>query len=200
MDMPTDANNHEAEPVTDTPTIDWPAERIAELLGQITLTQGHHSDGAQACAMDLIGMAIDGEWTDTPSCVHPVLARAVHRINDHHDTTTEERLALVLDAGPLLIGTNDKSRTPWAVMVAYRAGRTAPGLIAALATTPDRADLSWADLSGAALYGADLYGADLYGADLSRADLSGADLSGADLLDEAHNVPAEVLAAWKAAQ
>ena len=82
----------------------------------------------------------------------------------------------------------------------HRAGRTAGGLIGALGNTPKVADLSRANLSRANLYGANLSGANLYGADLSGANLSGANLSRANRLDDARNVPAEVLAAWKAAQ
>ena len=159
------------QPETDPTSIEWPAETIAALLDTIELATGHHSDGQQACAMDLIGMATEGSWTDTPACVHAILARAVHRINDDPLTTPEERRAIVLDAGPMLIGTAGPENTPWAVLVSHRAARTAGGLVAALTNTPHGADLSGADLSRADLSRADLSGANLYGADLSGANL-----------------------------
>ena len=184
---------------------EWPEDRVKELLAQVELASGHHNNGQQASAMDLIGMAIEGEWTATPECVHPILARRVHRINDHPMTDAAGKRRIVIEAGPLLVGTAEMN-TARAVIVSHRAGLTVGGLVDALKTTPEvetlsgaylagadlsRADLPRADLfgaylsraylSGAYLAGADLSGAYLAGADLSRADLSGADLSRADL-------------------
>jgi hypothetical protein len=107
----------------------------------------------------------------------------VHRINDDPNTTTADRLSLVVDAGPLLIGTADPEHTAWAVLVCHRAGRTAAGFVAALATTPKSADLGGAYLGDADLGGANLRGADLGDANLRGADLGGANLRGADLGD-----------------
>ena len=190
--------------------IEWPADTITALLATTKLATGHHTNGQQACAMDLIGMATEGRWTDTPACVHSILARCVHRINDDPHTTPNERRSIVVDAGPLLIGTAGMEHTPWAVLVSHRAGRTAAGLIAALTNTPKDANLEGADLRGVNLWGADLRdanlegvnlrGADLRGANLRGADLRGANLRGAVALDEARNVPVDALERWKAAQ
>ena len=169
---------------------EWPAERIAELLSTTELAAGHHTGGGQACAMDLIGMATEGIWTDTPECVHAILAQTAHRINDDPDTSPGERRTIVVEAGPLLIGTSGVENTPWAVLVAHRAGYTAAGLVAALTHTTRNANLRGANLSGA----------DLRGADLRGADLGDANLRGAKNLGEAHNVPADALEAWKAGQ
>ncbi len=148
---------------------DWPTDTVTELLDKIALTTGHHTNGVEACAMDLIGMAIEGEWTDTPECVHKLLSNRVHRINDHKETTAGQRRRLVLDAGPLLIGTADRN-IEWAVMVVHRAGLTSAGLVEALETTEDRADLHLADLRFAHLNSADLHLADLSSANLRYAD------------------------------
>lgn len=168
--------------MTTTPELHWPADTVAELLAKIELVPGHHTNGREACAMDLIGMAIEGKWTQTPACVHPHLAKVVHRIFDHAEQTPEGRRSIVVDAGPLLIGTAGRDKH-WAVMVGHRAGLTAGGLVDALTTTPDRVDLRGAVLVGAILRAADLEGADLRGAVLWDADLRDADLGGADLRD-----------------
>jgi hypothetical protein len=114
-----------------------------------------------------------------PACVHPILARKVHQINDADHTTEADRWLIVREGGPLLVGSTewDDNRV---LHVIARCGVTAAGFVAALSMKPG-ANLSGADLPGAYLSGADLYGADLPGADLPGAYLSGADLSGANL-------------------
>jgi hypothetical protein len=156
-----------------------------------TLTQGHHNiqDEHQGCAMDAIAWAATGEITDMPACVHPILARKVHQINDAGHTTEADRWLIVREGGPILVGSNewDANRV---LHVIARCGLTAAGFVAALSMRPEaylyraylyRANLSGANLSGANLSGANLSGANLYRVDLSRADLYGANLSGADL-------------------
>jgi hypothetical protein len=160
-----------------TPTLD-----LSKLEG-VTLTEGHHSipDAHQGCAMDAIAWATTGEVTDMPACVHPLLARKVHKINDAPYTTEADRWLIVREGGPLLVGSN-----AWGVNkvlhVLARCGATAVGFVAALAMDPG-AYLSDANLYDAYLSGAYLYDANLSGAYLSGANLSGAYLSGADLYD-----------------
>jgi hypothetical protein len=150
-------------------------------LEGVTLTQGHHDiqDEHEGCAMDAIAWAATGEITDMPACVHPILAREVHQINDADHTTEADRWLIVREGGPLLVGSNewDANRV---LHVIARCGVTAAGFVAALSMQPG-ANLSGADLSRANLYGANLSGANLSGADLSRANLYGANLYGADL-------------------
>ena len=163
--------------------------RIAALKAEgFALGVGHHdaSEG-EGCAMDLIAWQTDGEITDMPSCVHPVLSRLVHRINDATHTTAEGRWRIVTDAGPLLVGT-DKWEGVRAAWVVANAGMTVGGLIDALRTGANlaEANLAGADLAGANLTGANLAGANLAEAYLTRAylaeaDLAGAYLTGADL-------------------
>ena len=124
--------------------------RIAALKAEgFALGVGHHdaSEG-EGCAMDLIAWQTTGEITDMPSCVHPVLSRLVHRINDAGHTTAEGRWRIVTDAGPLLVGT-DKWEGVRAAWVVANAGMTVGGLIDALRT-----------------------GANLAGANLTRANLA----------------------------
>ena len=172
-------------------------DRVAALKAEgFALRAGHHdaSEG-EGCAMDLIAWQTTGEITDMPSCVHPILSRLVHRINDARHMTVEGRWRIVTDAGPLLVGT-DKWEAVRAAWVVANAGRTVGGLIDALRTGAylagadlanltganlARAYLTGANLAGAYLTGADLTGANLTGANLAGADLAGADLAGADL-------------------
>ena len=173
--------------------------RIAALKAEgFALGIGHHdaSEG-EGCAMDLIAWQTTGEITDMPSCVHPILSRLVHRINDARHMTADGRWRIVTDAGPLLVGT-DKWEAVRAAWVVANAGRTVGGLIDALRTGANlaranlaganlaranlaRADLAGANLAGADLAGANLTGANLAGANLARANLAGANLAGADL-------------------
>ena len=159
---------------------EWPEDRVKELLAQVELTSGHHSNGQKACAMDLIGMAIEGEWTDTPECVHPILARRVHRINDHPMSDADGKRRIVIEAGPLLIGTAEMN-TARAVIVSHRSGLTVGGLVDALKTTPEVENLTWADLTEANLTWANLTRANLTWANLTRANLTWAKLTGANL-------------------
>ena len=132
--------------------------------------------------MDLIAWQTTGEITDMPSCVHPLLSRLVHRINDANHTTTEGRWRIVTDAGPLLVGT-DKWEAARAAWVVANAGRTVGGLVDALRTGANLAEayLARAHLDGAYLAGAHLTRAYLARANLARANLDGANLAGADL-------------------
>jgi uncharacterized protein YjbI with pentapeptide repeats len=155
-------------------------------LEGVTLTQGHHNiqDQHEGCAMDAIAWAATGEITDMPACVHPILVRKVHQINDAAHTTEDDRWLIVREGGPLLVGSNEWGASRVLHVIA-RCGVTAAGFVAALFMQPG-ADLSGANLSRADLYRANLsranlYRADLYRANLSRADLSGANLSRADL-------------------
>ena len=128
--------------------------RIAALKAEgFALGVGHHdaSEG-EGCAMDLIAWQTTGEITDMPSCVHPLLSRLVHRINDANHTTTEGRWRIVTDAGPLLVGT-DKWEAARAAWVVANAGRTVGGLVDALRTG---ANLAEAYLARAHLDGANL--------------------------------------------
>ena len=153
--------------------------RIAALKAEgFALGVGHHdaSEG-EGCAMDLIAWQTTGEITDMPSCVHPVLSRLVHRINDAGHTTAEGRWRIVTDAGPLLVGT-DKWEGVRAAWVVANAGMTVGGLIDALRTG---ANLAGANLTRADLAGANLTRANLAGANLTRANLAGAYLAGANL-------------------
>ena len=184
-------------------------DRIAALRAEgFALRAGHHdaSDG-EGCAMDLIAWQTTGEITDMPSCVHPILSRLVHRINDAMHMTVDDRWRIVTDAGPLLVGT-DKWEALRAAWVVANAGRTVGGLIDALRVGADLtggyltganltgvylaganltrvnlvgANLTRANLAGAYLIGANLAGANLIGADLAGASLIGADLAGASL-------------------
>ena len=156
-------------------------DRIAALKAEgFALGVGHHdaSEG-EGCAMDLIAWQTDGEITDMPSCVHPVLSRLVHRINDATHTTAEGRWRIVTDAGPLLVGT-DKWEGVRAAWVVANAGMTVGGLIDALRTG---ANLAEANLTGADLTRANLTGANLTGANLAGANLAGANLTGAYLAE-----------------
>ena len=159
-------------------------DRIAALRAEgFALRAGHHdaSDG-EGCAMDLIAWQTTGEITDMPSCVHPILSRLVHRINDARHMTVDDRWRIVTDAGPLLVGT-DKWEALRAAWVVANAGRTVGGLIDALRVGADLvgANLTRANLVGANLAGANLAGAYLVGANLTRANLTGANLAEANL-------------------
>ena len=159
-------------------------DRIAALRAEgFALRAGHHdaSDG-EGCAMDLIAWQTTGEITDMPSCVHPILSRLVHRINDARHMTVDDRWRIVTDAGPLLVGT-DKWEALRAAWVVANAGRTVGGLIDALRVGADLvgANLTRANLVGANLVGANLAGANLVGANLTRANLTGANLAEANL-------------------
>ena len=159
-------------------------DRIAALRAEgFALRAGHHdaSDG-EGCAMDLIAWQTTGEITDMPSCVHPILSRLVHRINDARHMTVDDRWRIVTDAGPLLVGT-DKWEALRAAWVVANAGRTVGGLIDALRVGADLvgANLTRANLAGANLAGANLAGAYLVGANLTRANLTGANLAEANL-------------------
>ena len=159
-------------------------DRIAALRAEgFALRAGHHdaSDG-EGCAMDLIAWQTTGEITDMPSCVHPILSRLVHRINDARHMTVDDRWRIVTDAGPLLVGT-DKWEALRAAWVVANAGRTVGGLIDALRVGADLvgANLTRANLVGANLAGANLTGAYLVGANLTRANLTGANLAEANL-------------------
>jgi len=149
--------------MTDTPTLDL--EKLAELRESgLVLTTGHHdltdNEFATGCAMDLIGWQVTGDSTDMPECVHPTLARHVHRINDGDDSTSEDRWRIVMEAGPLLVGTAEWSSVKCCLVLA-RAGLTAGGLIDALRQVAN-------------LNGANLNRANLNGANLNRANLNGA--------------------------
>jgi hypothetical protein len=94
--------------MTDTPTLDL--EKLAELRESgLVLTTGHHdlSDGefATGCAMDLIGWQVTGDSTDMPECVHPTLARHVHRINAEvkHGTNNTPRSKEMTDPERLVV-------------------------------------------------------------------------------------------------
>ena len=138
-------------------------DKIAALKAEgFAITTGHHdaSEG-EGCAMDLIAWQASGEITDMPSCVHPILSRLVHRINDAAHTTDDDRWRIVTNAGPLLVDTSewDAVRAAWVVA---HAGRTVGGLLDALR-----------------LADANLVDANLVGANLVRANLAGANLAGA---------------------
>lgn len=65
----------------------------------------HHSPEAGACVMEYVSVIAGEEWSDMPTCTHPVLARAAQVVNDTV-TTADERSRLLLPLVPLLMGTN----------------------------------------------------------------------------------------------
>ena len=178
----------------DQSTIEWEAvsPKIADLLEQVELGSGHHTNGKEACAMDLIGMAVEGVWTDSPACVHRTLSKHVHRMNDSKYADPGLRRRIVELCGPLLVGSAGWDVVRCSLAVA-RGGMTPEGFAAALAEDPNlrsadlgsanlrSADLGYADLRYADLGYADLRYADLRYADLRYADLGYADLSSANL-------------------
>jgi hypothetical protein len=156
--------------------------------GAVRLIAGHHdiADTGKGCAMDLIAWQTTGETTDMPSCVHPLLARTVHRLNDDTDDEAD-RWRLVLDAGPHLVGSDawPAERVLW---VLAHGRRSVTDLIDALDASRNAApwilfgaDLRDANLRDANLRGANLPDANLTGANLRDANLTGADLRDADL-------------------
>ena len=172
-------------------------DRVAALKAEgFALRAGHHdaSEG-EGCAMDLIAWQTTGEITDMPSCVHPILSRLVHRINDARHMTVEGRWRIVTDAGPLLVGT-DKWEGVRAAWVVANAGMTVGGLIDALRTG---ADLTGADLAGAYLARAYLAGANLARANLTGAYLARAYLAGANLARAKGNQWTVLPAGWTVA-
>ena len=163
----------------DQSTIEWEAvsPKIADLLEQVELGSGHHTNGKEACAMDLIGMAVEGVWTDSPACVHRTLSKHVHRMNDSKYADPGLRRRIVELCGPLLVGSAGWDVVRCSLAVA-RGGMTPEGFAAALAEDPN---LRSADLGSANLRSADLGYADLRYADLGSANLRSADLGYADL-------------------
>jgi hypothetical protein len=150
---------------------------LSKLPDGLTLSRGHHDIGSTStgCAMDAIAWAATGEVTDMPACVHPILARKVHKINDDQNTAEADRWLIVREAGPILVGSNEWTAVQAAWCVS-RAGSTAAGFVAAVSADLTRADLTRADLAGA-----DLTEANLARANLTRANLTGANLADADL-------------------
>ena len=163
--------------MTTTPTLD-----LTRLDG-VHLVSGHHSipDNHTGCAMDAIAWAATGEVTDMPACVHMLLARKVHRINDARHTTEDDRWLIVREGGPLLVG-SDAWGVNRVLHVLARCGETAAGFVAALGMDPGT-NLSGTNLSGTNLSGTNLSGTDLSGTNLSGTDLSGTNLSGTNLSD-----------------
>lgn len=73
--------------------------------GLPTLSKGAHQPGdGKACVMEYVALLAGEPWTDSPSCTHPVLARAAQVVNDR--LPDEERHQLVPLIGRLF-GTAD---------------------------------------------------------------------------------------------
>ena len=67
------------------------------------LSAGAHESPAEgACVMEMASYLAGEEWSDSPACTHPVLARMAQVVNDR--LPDEERGAL-LDLLPRLMGT-----------------------------------------------------------------------------------------------
>lgn len=61
--------------------------------GLPTLSAGAHKPGSgKACVMEYVSLLAGEEWTDTPKCTNPVLARAAQRVNDALDDSERHRL------------------------------------------------------------------------------------------------------------
>lgn len=59
-----------------------------------TLSAGaHHPGGGRACVMEYVSLLAGEEWSDRPSCTHPVLASMAQEVND--SLPDDERYQLV---------------------------------------------------------------------------------------------------------
>jgi len=199
--MDTTETTDESEQIHSVDQILLKRHTAAEALEKFRLVPGAGNQESTACVMTAVSWMAGESWSDSPDCSHRLLRQMVIPVNDHPDTTPEDR-ARILRAGE--VGLVDTWWITGEVIVGLLAGvdrelGRVDRLVALLdavagwkrADAKPRpvlrdavlrgADLSGADLSGAVLRGADLSGADLSGAVLSGAVLSDADLSGADL-------------------
>ncbi len=61
--------------------------------GMPTLSKGAHSPGdGQACVMEYVALLAGEEWSDRPSCTHPVLAEMARCVNDRLPDSERHRL------------------------------------------------------------------------------------------------------------
>lgn len=57
------------------------------------LSKGAHPDPSEgACVMEMVSFLAGEEWSDTPSCTHPVLARMAQVVNDRLPDAERHRL------------------------------------------------------------------------------------------------------------
>ena len=57
------------------------------------LSKGAHDEGSgQACVMEMVSFLAGVEWSDSPSCTHPVLARMAQVVNDRLPDAERQRL------------------------------------------------------------------------------------------------------------
>lgn len=91
------------------------------------LSRGAHSGPSKgACIMEYVSFIAGEEWSDTPSCTHPVLALVAQRINDGLSEADRHMLLPLL---PRLMGTNaGKDDNALSVRLAVWAARQAAHL------------------------------------------------------------------------
>lgn len=90
-----------------------------------TLSKGsHRRDSGRACVMEYVSLLAGEQWSDEPSCTHPLLAAAARVINDN--LPDDERHILVPRIGRLFGTTEDVNLFPW--LMAFQAiGDMRPG-------------------------------------------------------------------------
>ena len=69
------------------------------------LSKGAHDEGSgQACVMEMVSFLAGEEWSDSPSCTHPVLARMAQVVNDRLPDAERHRLVPLIGC---LFGTGE---------------------------------------------------------------------------------------------
>ncbi len=137
-------------PDTPTLTVDDLADLKARLdVGALQLISGH-GDFARdktGCAMDLIAWRAAGEITDRPSCVHPLIAGHIHKLNDADGATAESRWEIVEHAGPVILGTDSmpSAHVAFALLGAEDGAAIAAGITKIREAGPGAALREWVE-------------------------------------------------------
>ena len=158
---------------------------ISIALKEFDLISGPGSeDSKKACAMTLLAWCAGREWSDAPSCAHPLIRTAVIHVNDASGTTPKMREAIVRAGKDGILDTWWIPAPVIAVAFALESKDENIAEYDRLLRALDRI-AKWKLDKGLPpnLAGANLARADLAGAYLARADLAGADLAGANLTD-----------------
>lgn len=67
------------------------------------LSEGAHDNPSEGgCVMEYVSLLAGEEWSDTPACTHPVLAKVAQAVNDRLDDSERHRLVPLI---PRLLGT-----------------------------------------------------------------------------------------------
>jgi hypothetical protein len=87
--------------------------------GMPVLSRGRHRNPRRgACFMELASLLAGEQWSDHPSCTHPLLAQLARAVNDHSSDLGRQQLSVLI---PSVVGRRGDDQTWLTVAVATAA-------------------------------------------------------------------------------